>query len=61
MGGLIPSFAGGGSVKSHEVFTLNLQAGPAVLPLKVVGNSNTMRQNIRAFEKELNRMRLSHG
>jgi hypothetical protein len=61
MGGIVQSFRDGGPVRSHEIFTLNLQAGAATLPLKVVGNPNTMRQNVRRFEKELDRMRLSRG
>ena len=61
MGGMVPAFAGGGMARNQEVFTLNLQAGSATLPLKVVGNASTMRQNVRRFEKELDRMRLSRG
>jgi TP901 family phage tail tape measure protein len=61
LGGAVPAFANGGSVRNNEVITLNLQVGTAALPLTVVGNPTTMRQNIRAFEKELSRMRLSHA
>jgi TP901 family phage tail tape measure protein len=59
MGGVVPALAS--RTRSEEVFTLNLQAGSAKLPLQVLGNSNSMRNNIRQFEKELSRMRLSHG
>jgi hypothetical protein len=38
---------------------LNLAVGNASLPLKVVGNPNTMRTQIKRFEKELSKMRLS--
>ncbi len=61
LGGLVPSYNQGGLVNSHEVFTLNLQAGSAKLPLKVAGNPNVMRQQIKMFEKELSRMRLVSG
>lgn len=61
MGGLVPSYNQGGLVNSHEVFTLNLQVGSAKLPLKVAGNPNAMRQQIKMFEKELSRMRLVNG
>lgn len=59
--GAIPAYAGGGMVRSHEVFTLNLQAGSATLPLKVVGKPASIRQSIRQFEKELSKVRLSRG
>jgi hypothetical protein len=61
MGGIVQAFANGRPVKSNETMTLNLQVGSAMLPLTVVGNVPSMRQNIRAFEKELSRMRLSHA
>jgi hypothetical protein len=61
MGGVVPSFASGGSVKGNEVITLNLQLGKTNVPLQVVGNTATMRQNVKMLEKELARMRLSHG
>jgi len=59
----IPAFAGGGSVgkTSHEIFTINLQAGSAKLPLQVVGNPNTMRSTIKMFERELSKMKLSRS
>jgi hypothetical protein len=61
--GAIPAFANGGPVRStdHGTFTLNLQAGSASLPLKVVGNPATMRTTIRSFERELSRMKLSRA
>ena len=61
MGGIVQAFANGGSVRNNEIFTLNLQAGAAALPLKVMGNPANMRQQIRQFEKELSKMRLSHA
>lgn len=59
----IQAFAGGGVVKSidHGSFTLNLTAGNTKLPLTVVGNPNTMRMQIKKFEKELSRMKLSRA
>jgi len=62
MRGITQAFAQGGKVnkQSSETFTLNLTAGSAKLPLQVVGNPSTMRQQVKAFEKELGRMRLSH-
>ena len=61
--GIAQAFAQGGKVnkQSSETFTLNLTAGSAKLPLQVVGNPSTMRQQVKAFEKELGRMRLSHA
>ena len=59
MGGVVPQMTARNS--SEEVFTLNLRAGDSQIPLKVVGDRNTMRTNIRKFEKELSRMRLSHA
>ena len=64
MGGMVQAFAQGGGVQKvnePEVFTLNLQAGSAKMPLKVIGNPKNMRQTIRAFEKELSKMRLSNA
>jgi hypothetical protein len=61
MGGIVQAFANGGSVRNNEIFTLNLQAGAAALPLQVMGNPANMRQQIRQFEKELSKMRLSHA
>lgn len=63
MKGITQAFAQGGMVQNNraEVFTLNLQAGETKLPLKVMGNPQTMRQQIKAFEKELGKMRLSHA
>jgi hypothetical protein len=61
LGGLVPLYNQGGLVNSHEVFTLNLQVGSAKLPLKIAGNPNTTRQQIKMFEKELSRMRLVNG
>jgi len=63
MGGMIPALAGSNVVRSKvdETFTINLQAGSAKLPLQVVGSPSSMRGTIRQFEKELGRMRLSHG
>jgi hypothetical protein len=62
-GGMIPAIAGSNVVRSKidETFTINLQAGSAKLPLQVVGSPSSMRGTIRQFEKELGRMRLSHG
>lgn len=61
--GAVPAFANGGLVKNtdHGTFTLNLQAGSATMPLKVVGNPATMRTTIKMFEKELSRMKLSRA
>jgi TP901 family phage tail tape measure protein len=56
------NFAQGGIVRQlSEVFTLNLQVGNEAVPLKVVGNPQTTRQQIKRLETELARMRLSHG
>lgn len=62
-GGMVPALANTSVVRSKvdETFTINLQAGSAKLPLQVVGSPATMRGTIRSFEKELSRMRLSHG
>ena len=57
----VPAFASGGLVRSVDqgTFTLNLAVGNSSIPLKVVGNPNTMRTQIKRFEKELSKMRLS--
>jgi TP901 family phage tail tape measure protein len=57
----VPAFASGGLVRSVDqgTFTLNLAVGNSSIPLKVVGNPNTMRTQIKRLEKELSKMRLS--
>ena len=57
----IPAFAGGGSVGSLETFNLNLNVGSEKIPLKVIGNPDSMRNTIKRLEKELGKIKLSRG
>ncbi|MFA5394418.1 MAG: phage tail tape measure protein [Methanogenium sp.] len=57
---IMPAYAEGGLVKNHEVFTLNLSAGSAKVPLKVVGSPGSVRTQIKQLEKELSKMRLGY-
>lgn len=57
----IPAFAGGGSVGSLETFNLNLNVGSEKIPLKVIGNPDSMRNTVKRLEKELGKIKLSRG
>jgi TP901 family phage tail tape measure protein len=57
----IPAFAGGGAVGPLETFNLNLTVGSERIPLKVIGNPDSMRNTVKRLEKELAKLKLSRG